>query len=146
MRAMQFSPKIVLDCSYDDDMTKREAECTAKQLMLTFAENRINDDPFDLHICNANLDGACMRSLRRHIPTMLNPEFPLNVHQDCFTNIFQKENLVYLTPHCRTDLDAYNADDIYIIGALVDNVNTMIYFFLDFSDCMIIGKYVFSIR
>lgn len=126
MRAMQFSPKIVFDCSYDEDMTKREAECTAKQLMLTFAENRANDDPFDLHFCNANLDGVCMQSLRRHIPTMLNPDFPLNLHRECFTNIFQKKNLVYLTPHCRTDLVSYDADDIYIIGAMVDNVS---YFF-----------------
>ncbi|XP_023291858.2 mitochondrial ribonuclease P protein 1 homolog [Lucilia cuprina] len=123
IRAMQFSPKIVLDCSYDDHMTKREAENAAKQLMLCFAENRAHDDPFDLHYCNVNLDTPCMKSLQRYIPTMLNPEFPINIHQKCFTEIFPKESLVYLTPHCRTDLVEYNHDDVYIVGAMVDTVN-----------------------
>lgn len=122
---MQFSPKIVYDCSYDDKMTKREAENAAKQLMLSFAENRNHDDPFDLHFCNVNLNSICMQSLRRYIPTMLNPEFPLNVHSKCFTELFPKQNLVYLTPHCRTDLQSYNPDDIYIIGTMVDTVSSI---------------------
>ncbi|EDW85720.1 uncharacterized protein Dwil_GK23002 [Drosophila willistoni] len=122
-RAMQFAPKMVLDCSYDQHMTIREASYAAKQLMLSFAENRSNDEPFDLHYCNADLGGKCMESLKRYIPTMLNPEFPMNVHTKCFTELFPKEQLVYLTPHCREDLVKYNPDDIYIVGAMVDTVN-----------------------
>ncbi|KAH8402078.1 hypothetical protein KR009_009565 [Drosophila setifemur] len=122
-RAMQFAPKMVLDCSYDEHMTNREASYAAKQLMLCFAENRLNDEPFDLHYCNAHLEGRCMESLKRYIPTMLNPEFPMNVHTQCFTELFPKKNLVYLTPHCREDLVTYNPDDVYIVGAMVDTVN-----------------------
>ncbi|XP_075166908.1 tRNA methyltransferase roswell [Haematobia irritans] len=123
IRAMQFSPKIVLDCSYDQHMTKREAENAAKQLMLCFAENRLHDDPFDLHYCNVNLKTPCMQSLQRYIPTMLNVDFPMNVHEKCFTELFPQKNLVYLTPHCQKDLIQYNHDDVYIIGAMVDTVN-----------------------
>ncbi|XP_061390216.1 mitochondrial ribonuclease P protein 1 homolog [Musca vetustissima] len=123
IRAMQFSPKLVLDCSYDEYMTKREAENAAKQLMLCFADNRSHDDPFDLHYCNVNLKTPCMQKLQRYIPTMLNTDFPMNVHQKCFTEIFPKENIVYLTPHCRTDLVEYNHDDVYVVGAMVDTVN-----------------------
>ncbi|TDG51823.1 hypothetical protein AWZ03_001883 [Drosophila navojoa] len=122
-RAMQFAPKMVLDCSYDSYMNNRECSNAAKQLMLSFAENRANDEPFDLHFCNANLEGKCMQGLQRFIPTMLNPEFPMNVHTKCFTELFPKNQLVYLTPHCREDLVTYNPDDIYIIGAMVDTVN-----------------------
>ncbi|XP_064544068.1 mitochondrial ribonuclease P protein 1 homolog [Drosophila montana] len=122
-RAMQFAPKIVLDCSYDAHMTNREASYAAKQLMLCFAENRAHDEPFDLHYCNANFGGRCMQSLERYIPTMHNPEFPMNVHSECFTKLFPKQQLVYLTPHCREDLVTYNPDDIYIVGAMVDTVN-----------------------
>ncbi|XP_054739728.1 mitochondrial ribonuclease P protein 1 homolog [Anastrepha obliqua] len=122
-RAMQFSPKIVLDCSYDQHMTRREALNAAKQLMLCFAENRAHDDPFDLHYCNVNLNSISTKALNRYIPTMMNPEFPMNVHEKCFTELFPRENLVYLTPHCRTDLVKYNPDDVYIIGAMVDTVN-----------------------
>lgn len=126
IRAMQFSPKIVLDCSYDEFMTKREAENAAKQLMLCFAENRMHDDPFDLHYCNVNLSTPCMKSLQRYIPTMLNADFPMNVHDKCFTEIFPKENIVYLTPHCRKDLQEYNPDDVYVVGAMVDTVSIML--------------------
>ncbi|XP_034478230.1 mitochondrial ribonuclease P protein 1 homolog [Drosophila innubila] len=122
-RAMQFAPKLVLDCSYDDHMNNRESSYAAKQLMLCFAENRANDEPFDLHYCNTNFNGSCMQGLKRYIPTMLNPEFPMNVHSQCFTELFPKEQLVYLTPHCREDLVTYNPDDIYIVGAMVDTVN-----------------------
>uniref|UniRef100_A0A1B0AML1 RNA (guanine-9-)-methyltransferase domain-containing protein 1 n=1 Tax=Glossina palpalis gambiensis TaxID=67801 RepID=A0A1B0AML1_9MUSC len=120
IRAMLFSPKIVLDCSYDNQMDKREAENAAKQLMLCFAENRAHDDPFDLHYCNVDLDSTCMKRLQSYIPTMLNPEFPMNIHSECFTEIFSKNNIVYLTPHCQTDLETYNSDDVYVIGAMVD--------------------------
>lgn len=123
IRAMQFSPKIVLDCSYDRHMTRREALNAAKQLMLCFADNRAHDDPFDLHYCNVNLDSICTKALNRYIPTMFNTEFPMNVHEKCFTELFPKENLVYLTPHCRTDLEVYNPDNVYIVGAMVDTVN-----------------------
>uniref|UniRef100_A0A1A9WYV7 RNA (guanine-9-)-methyltransferase domain-containing protein 1 n=1 Tax=Glossina brevipalpis TaxID=37001 RepID=A0A1A9WYV7_9MUSC len=100
IRAMLYSPKIVLDCSYDNHMTKRESENAAKQLMLCFAENRAHDDPFDLHYCNVDMESTCMKKLRSYIPTMLNPEFPMN--------------------HCHNDLQTYNEDDVYIIGAMVD--------------------------
>ncbi|KAH8297427.1 hypothetical protein KR044_011710, partial [Drosophila immigrans] len=122
-RAMQFAPKLVLDCSYDQHMNNRESSYAAKQLMLCFAENRQNDQPFDLHYCSTNFKGNCMQILKRYIPTMLNPEFPMNVHSECFTEVFPKKQLVYLTPHCREDLVSYDPDDIYIVGAMVDTVN-----------------------
>ncbi|EDW02745.1 mitochondrial ribonuclease P protein 1 homolog [Drosophila grimshawi] len=122
-RSMQFAPKMVLDCSYDASMNNRESSNAAKQLMLCFAENRAHDEPFDLHYCNTNFEGRCMQYLKRYIPTMLSPEFPMNVHTKCFTELFPKEQLVYLTPHCREDLKTYNPDDIYIVGAMVDTVN-----------------------
>jgi mitochondrial ribonuclease P protein 1 len=91
--------------------------------MLCFAENRFHNDPFDLYFCNANMNGAVMKQLQRNIPTMREPWFPLNVHTESYLDIFPKENLVYLTPHCRNDLMEYNPDDVYIVGAMVDKIN-----------------------
>lgn len=120
---MQFAPKLVLDCSYDEHMNKRECINAAKQLMFCFAENRYHDQPFDLHFCNANLAGHTMTYLQRHIPTMLEAAFPLNVHTDSYLEHFPKEQLVYLTPHCKNDLTEYNPDHVYIIGAMVDTMH-----------------------
>lgn len=123
IRAIQFGQKLVFDCSYDEHMTRREAVNAAKQLMLCFANNRMHDDPFDLHFCNANFKGDTMTYLEKHIPTMHDASFPLNVHEKCFTELFPKERLVYLTPHCRNDLEQFNPDDIYIVGCMVDKIN-----------------------
>ncbi|KAL5286352.1 TRMT10C family protein [Megaselia abdita] len=123
VQAMRFGEKIVIDCSYDDQMNRHEAVNTAKQLGLCFAENRLHDQPFDLHYCNASLNKLTMKTLHRQIPTMLDTDFPMNVHEKCFTELFPLQNLVYLTPHCRTDLVEYNPDDIYIIGGIVDKVS-----------------------
>jgi mitochondrial ribonuclease P protein 1 len=90
--------------------------------MLCFAENRMHDQPFDMYYCNAKMDGTTMKQLQRYIPTMCEPWFPLNVHTESYMDIFPKENLVYLTPHCRNDLMEYNPDDVYIVGAMVDKV------------------------
>uniref|UniRef100_A0A6P7GVL4 Uncharacterized protein LOC114341316 n=1 Tax=Diabrotica virgifera virgifera TaxID=50390 RepID=A0A6P7GVL4_DIAVI len=43
IQAMQFGQKLVIDCGYDVNMTKRENMNCAKQFMLLFAENRLHD-------------------------------------------------------------------------------------------------------
>ena len=120
---MQFGQKIVLDCSYDEYMTKREAINAAKQIMILFSENRNHINPFDIHLCNLTPNSTTMKYLLKHIPTLLDKEFPLNVHENSFMDLFPKEQLVYLTPHCKTDMNSYSHDSIYIIGAMVDKVN-----------------------
>lgn len=123
INAMQFGPKLIMDCSYDQHMVPREAKNAAKQLMLLFADNRMDTEPFDLHFCNANPDGIVMKSLHKYIPTMFESNFPMNVHEESYLELFPRKKLVYLTPHCQNDLDEFNHDDIYIVGAMVDKMN-----------------------
>lgn len=123
IRAMMFDQKLIFDCSYDKYMNPREASNAGKQLMLSFAENRLHDEPFDLHLCNVNPRSISTKILEKFIPTMYNNDFPINIHTEPITEKFDKEKLVYLTPHCTNDLVEYNHDDIYIIGAMVDKTN-----------------------
>lgn len=46
IQAMQFGQKLVIDCGYHDNMTKRENSNCAKQLMYLFAENRTSDGKY----------------------------------------------------------------------------------------------------
>ncbi|KAJ3643057.1 hypothetical protein Zmor_025794 [Zophobas morio] len=124
VQAMQFGQKLVVDCGYCDDMTKQENKNCAKQLTLLFSENRNHDDPFDLHFCNINNESVLMQSLNKLIVTLHEPWFPLNLHETSYLETFSKEQLVYLTPHCREELVEYDHDAIYIIGGIVDKVNT----------------------
>lgn len=42
IQAIMFGEKLVIDCSYEKYMTKRENINCAKQIMLLFADNRLN--------------------------------------------------------------------------------------------------------
>lgn len=118
--AKQYSPKIVFDCSYDAHMKRPEAKNTAEQLTNCFSINRKHTDPFDLSICGADFNGHTMRCLQKFIPTLLEPTFPMDVHAKSIVDVFPIEKLVYLTPHCDNDLEEFSADDIYVVGGIVD--------------------------
>ena len=120
-QAMQFGNKLIFDCSYEQHMSTFERRATAKQLLIGFSNNRKHKDPFDLHFCNVDFNGDTMKQLERYIPTMRNTSFPLHLHEGSLLDVFpKKEELVYLTPHCKEILTKYDPDSTYIIGAMVD--------------------------
>lgn len=63
-----------------------------------------------------------MKAFHKHIPTVFDLEFPLNIHEKSYLDIFPKEQLVYLTPHCKEQMSTYDHNAIYIIGGIVDKV------------------------
>lgn len=116
IQAMVHGLNVVIDCGYDANMSHVENKLCAKQLMFLFAENRLDKDPFNVHFCNMNRESVCFKQLKRFIPTIDDPGFPINISEDHYTKLFPKEKLVYLTPHCRTELTVFNPDDVYIVG------------------------------
>lgn len=79
-------------------------------------------DPFDIHLCNVNKEGDFMKDLVKYIPTLYEPWFPLHVHKKSYLDVFPKEKLIYLTPHCNEIMEHYEPDAIYILGGIVDKV------------------------
>lgn len=120
IQAMLFGQNLVIDCSYDDYMNDKEMRNTAKQLTLCFALNRTHNEPFNIHHCNANFKKTTMRILEKSLVQIHDTAFPFNITEKSYLELFPKERLVYLTPHCKNDLEEYNPDDIYIVGAMVD--------------------------
>ncbi|XP_014254239.1 mitochondrial ribonuclease P protein 1 homolog [Cimex lectularius] len=123
IEAMMFGQEIIIDCGYDQHMNNREAANCAKQLLILFSENRRHKSPFSLHFVNVDRDGYMMTRFAKQIPILYNDDFPINISTKSYLDMFPKEKLVYLTPHCREELTTYNHDDIYIIGAMVDKEN-----------------------
>lgn len=120
---MQFGQKLVFDCSYDRHMSFIEAGSCATQLLHSFTLNRNSKDPFDLHYCNVNFNSPTWKRMRHHVPSMRNPSYPMHLHENSYLDLFPAERLVYLTPHCTNDLTEYDANVIYIVGAMVDKSN-----------------------
>ncbi|KAG4073457.1 hypothetical protein HA402_000681 [Bradysia odoriphaga] len=123
-RAAQIGEKLIFDCSYDEYMTRQEAITAAAQLSRTFSDNRKDREPFDLHFCNVDFNSVTIKQLERHIPKMRNKEFPMNLHECSYLDLFPKEQLVYLTPHCDNDLTEFDPNKIYIVGAMVNKSNS----------------------
>ncbi|KAF4532359.1 hypothetical protein B566_EDAN003663 [Ephemera danica] len=123
IRAMQFGQKLVIDCGYDEYMIPQETSNCAKQLMLSFSENRMHTDPFDIYLCNANKDSPTIKQLNKFIPNMYEDYFPLNISEKSYLDVFPRKDLVYLTPHCRTELQEFDHNAVYVIGGMVDKVN-----------------------
>lgn len=101
-------------------MAPLEIRSNARQLTECIKSNRKHKQPYDMHLCNMNVDALTMQEFKKFIPTVCDKDFPLKIHQKCFTELFPIERLVYLTPHCQNDLMEYDPYDIFIIGAYVD--------------------------
>ncbi|KAK9883148.1 hypothetical protein WA026_001346 [Henosepilachna vigintioctopunctata] len=123
IQAMRFGQKLIIDCGYYNKMTDVENANCAKQIMMLFGDNRLAEDPFDLHLCNFNKNSNLAEMLQKKIDTLYNPEFPINIHEQSYLDLFPKRNLVYLTPHCKEEMQYYDHDALYIIGGIVDKMN-----------------------
>lgn len=124
MQAKMFGQPIVIDYGFDDHMVSREKSLLAKQMRECFGLNRINSEPYDLHLCNFRQQEETAQLTMRGIPTLLNDEYPVECHEKDYLDVFPKEKLVYLTPHCREEMTTYDHDAIYIIGGLIDTRNS----------------------
>ncbi|XP_033325164.2 tRNA methyltransferase roswell [Megalopta genalis] len=123
MNAILYEPRIVYDLSYDSYMSVYESYNCAKQLVLAFAQNRIHKSPFNLYFCNTNKSSLVMKQMHKNIPTIYDDNFPLNVTEKSYLDIFDKDKLVYLTPDTNQVLKKFDADMVYIIGGMVDKMH-----------------------
>lgn len=140
IRNMMFEPKIVFDCSYEDHMTSSEIHNCAKQLTIAFARNRSHDNPMCLYFCNLNKNGLLKLFFHRNMPNLMDDDFPAFVTSQSYLELFPKNQLVYLTPHCRTDMTEYDPDTVYIIGAMVDKVNFLNIFYIA-NICLLLNQF-----
>lgn len=112
--------KLIFDCSFSKMMNNRENKNAAEQITRCFGLNRDHKIPFVLHLTGLDPDSSLWYHLLKFIPTLSKKALPVCLHQEDFSEIVPKERLVYLCPDSDVDLDAYNADDHYVIGAIVD--------------------------
>ena len=120
LRASIFDLPVVYDLSYDEHMNSTEQKNAAKQLVLSLVANREHVSPFPMQFCNVNFNGLVMKHLLKLVPTLYNPDFPISISPKSYLDIFPKEKLVYLTPHCQNEMSHFDAEKVYIIGCLVD--------------------------
>lgn len=124
MRAkMLGAPKLVFDFSFGQYMEKKHCNSSTEQFIHFHGSNRKSQQPFDVHITNAPRNSTKLLYLQSLMPNILEDSCPIEVHSKCYSELYPRENLVYITPYSRTVLTEYNSNDIYVVGAMVDNGN-----------------------
>lgn len=111
-------PKIIIDCSFDKNLSKKHSCIISRQIINGFADNRKNRLPFNMHCSNVDMNTILMKEANKMMPNLM--KSPLEMHTEDVGDLYPRDKLVYLSQHSPNVLTKYNPNDIYIIGALVD--------------------------
>lgn len=112
-----FGPDIVVDCSFEENMTDNEIHCCARQILFMWSSNRRSPTPFNINFCNLNPGGLLMHHLTSFFHKLGKDDlFFLNLTEKSYTDLYSAKELVYLTPHCDEELEKYDGNSVYIIG------------------------------
>lgn len=109
---------IAIDLNFDDYMVDKDIASCTQQLMRVYTANRRVKVPLPIHFTSLKEGGKV------HNHLMKNDGFH---HWDVFKNekhfseIFEKDKIVYLTSESETTLNELEKGTCYVIGGLVDH-------------------------
>lgn len=118
-QSMTFGQPLVFDMSYEKEMSIREVINTVKQIVLSESCNRRSVDPFHIHFCNFKDDSLYHREFIKHYREAWG-KLLITVTDQCYTEIFPKDKLIYLTADSPKVMKTFDHDKIYIVGSMVD--------------------------
>ncbi|NXF82136.1 TM10C methyltransferase, partial [Sclerurus mexicanus] len=118
-QSMIFGQPLVFDMSFENEMSVREVANTVKQLVLSEGCNRRSVDPFHIHFCNFNDDSLYHKEFLKHYREAWG-KLLITVTDQCYTEVFPKDKLIYLTADSPKVMKTFDHDKIYIVGSMVD--------------------------
>ncbi|KAI6078983.1 Mitochondrial ribonuclease P protein 1 [Aix galericulata] len=118
-QSMIFGQPLVFDMSYEKDMSDREVANAVRQLVLSESCNRRSMDPFHIHFCNFKDDSLYHKEFIKHYREAWG-KLLITVTDQCYTDIFPKNKLIYLTADSPKVMKTFDHDKIYIVGSMVD--------------------------
>ncbi|NXA13494.1 TM10C methyltransferase, partial [Sapayoa aenigma] len=118
-QSMIFGQPLVFDMSYEKEMSFREVSNTVKQLVLSESSNRRSVDPFHIHFCNFEDDSLYHREFIKHYREAWG-KLLITVTDQCYTEVFPKDKLIYLTADSPKVMKTFDHNKIYIVGSVVD--------------------------
>ncbi|NWX27883.1 TM10C methyltransferase, partial [Notiomystis cincta] len=118
-QSMIFGQPLVFDMSYEKEMSVREVTNTVRQIALSEGCNRRSLEPFHIHLCNFKDDSLYHREFVKHYREAWG-KLLITVTDKCYTEIFPKDKLIYLTADSPKVMKTFEHDKIYIVGSMVD--------------------------
>ncbi|NXG00819.1 TM10C methyltransferase, partial [Sakesphorus luctuosus] len=118
-QSMIFGQPLVFDMSFEKEMSVREVANTVNQLVLSEGCNRRSLDPFHIHFCNFKDESLYHREFLKHYREAWS-KLLITVTDQCYTEVFPKDKLIYLTADSPKVMKTFDHDKIYIVGSMVD--------------------------
>ncbi|NXR44033.1 TM10C methyltransferase, partial [Hippolais icterina] len=118
-QSMIFGQPLVFDMSYEKEMSLREVTNTVRQIVMSESCNRRSVDPFHIHFCNFKDDSLYHREFIKNYREAWG-KLLITVTDKCYTEIFPKDKLIYLTADSPKVMKTFDHDKIYIVGSMVD--------------------------
>ncbi|NXB70964.1 TM10C methyltransferase, partial [Donacobius atricapilla] len=118
-QSMIFGQPLVFDMSYEKEMSIREVTNAVRQLVLSESCNRRSVDPFHIHFCNFKDDSLYHREFIKQYRGAWG-KLLITATDQCYTEIFPKDKLIYLTADSPKVMKTFEHDKIYIVGSMVD--------------------------
>jgi tRNA (guanine9-N1)-methyltransferase len=108
--------RLCVDCSFDDKMAPHELRSLQKQLAACHSANKSATRPSRFHVCG--MSGPAMQRFKS-VYTLDNwTNFEIaDAH---YGDVFDADDLVYLSSESDTVLDAVDKSKVYVIGGIVD--------------------------
>lgn len=111
------SLRIAIDLSFDDLMNDRDMLKLLKQVQRTYSINRRAEHPVQLYITSF---GSKAKSKLQEI--QLNyQQWDIHIKTEPYSEVFNKEDVIYLTSDSPNVLSEVDESKAYIIGGLVDH-------------------------
>ncbi|XP_040439094.1 tRNA methyltransferase 10 homolog C [Falco naumanni] len=118
-QSMIFGQPLIFDMSYEKDMSVREVTNAVRQIVLSESCNRRSVDPFHIHFCNFKDNSLYQKEFVKHYREAWG-KLLITVTDQCYTEVFPKDKLIYLTADSPKVMKTFDHDKIYIVGSMVD--------------------------
>jgi len=120
----EWGQPLVIDLQFVKQMEfKRAKSLFYREIPTGLTCNRTRAEPFAIYLTSFDPNCHKCQILEKAFPRILrDPAYPVMVTEKHFSELFpqQDDRLLYLSPDSRNDLMKYNANDIYIIGGIVN--------------------------
>ncbi|CAG5120712.1 unnamed protein product [Candidula unifasciata] len=121
--SMMYGIPLVIDMDYVTHMRMQEVKNTASQLQSVYNLNKNDASPFHLHLTSCPEDNAILR-LFQYLQQE-EQDILATVTENSFLDLFERENLVYLSPNARQVMKEFDPTAVYIIGAFNDKATML---------------------
>ena len=111
------SLRVAIDLSFDELMARQEINKLVKQMQRCYAVNRRAEHPLQLYL--TSFGGQSQQKLEEVGGQYRS--WDVHIKNDKLTELFPKEDIVYLTSESPNVLEKLDVTKVYVIGGLVDH-------------------------